>query len=168
MLAPPIASIEFNRTFRARKLDGLGGFALHSWRTCARGLLQNSEVARSEAFGAAFEAAPDLAAAAFDCGIRSCSRLGGGSFRRGKTLASHCVSPCAQTIGRGQLQNSCEVSLGTPEIVTAFLRESPLRQRGSKSGSSPIASLRSDAARLTSSFFKYQPARLKYAIASRW
>ena len=51
---------------------------------------------------------------------------------RGKALASHCVSPCAQTIGRGQLQNSCEVSSGTPEIVTAFLQESPLRQRGSK------------------------------------
>jgi hypothetical protein len=53
-------------------------------------------------------------------------------LRRGKALASHCVSPCAQTIGRGQLQNSCEVSSGTPEIVTAFLQESPLRQRGSK------------------------------------
>jgi hypothetical protein len=117
MLASPIALIEFNRTFCARKFDGwgwLGVALLESLREWSSPELRSSS-SRS-----------------FRGGIRNGSRLGGGRFCCGKALASHCVSPCAQTIGCGQLQNSCEVSSGTPEIATAFLDESPLRQRGSK------------------------------------
>ena len=38
-------------------MDG-DGLALHSWRACASGLLQNSEVALAEAFGAGLKRQP--------------------------------------------------------------------------------------------------------------
>src|SRR6478752_812071 len=129
------------------------GFALHSCKTWARGLLQNSEVARSEVFGAGFEVAANLAAAASVAAKRS------------RAIA------CAHTLKLLVVGNFKTAAKSARALLRSLRRSSrsPLFvSAAAKSGSSPIASLRSDAARLTSSFFKYQPARLKYDIASRW